>query len=940
MKNNFTRLFLIAMLFSAVAVHAQDGLFISEVADPGDEYTGRFIELYNAGDQAVDFGTTVIYLSRQSNGGSTWGNVQLTGTVAAGETFVLGGSAFTSWYGFAPDQETGILSGNGDDAYFLYTGGDHSSGTLHDIYGAIDTDGTGEAWEYLDSRAYRVGGITAPNTTWTASEWEITPANVADFDPGVHSTEIVVDTDPPVFETGYPMADNIEDVQFDLMAQLDETSTVYYVVLEDGATEPTVAEVKAGTGSGGADAVVSGSFAAGTSVATETVTGLTVEVSYDVFVVAEDDEATPNVQAGVSLVEVTTVVMPDVILKAAFDTDLTPFTQVSVVGDGQVWVQDSYNNDGYAKMSGYSGGAQDNDDYLISPAIDLDGSTSTIMSFATAANYSGPLLEVYISEDFTGTYDATEVGNATWTDISSNFSLSGGSWDWVESGEFDFTGYSGTVYIAFRYQSNPTDGAATWEVDNFMVTGFLPLGSDATLSDLTVDGTTVTGFDAATYTYTVELPAGTTAVPAVTATTTDQNATVVITDATDLSGDAAARTTTVEVTAQNGETTQTYSVVFNPVLEVADLGALRAAADETRKYIVAGEVYLTFQQSYRSKKYVQDANGGVEIDDSPGTITTTYEIGDGITGLEGTVEIYNGLLQFHPTADPGAATSTGNTLEPIVATPAEINADIPAYESRLVTVENVTIDEADGSTAFEDGSNYTINGASETMVLRVHFYGTSLTGEVIPDSANVTGIVVQYYGTAQLSPRSADDVVELVPYVPSNDATLSDLMVDGASIDGFTAAQLSYYVILPQGTTDVPVVTATATDGNATIEITDATDLTGDAAARTTTVVVTAEDGVTVKTYTVEFTVDVSVRDDVFSKVEVYPVPATNTLRLNNASHIRALTVFDITGSAVMRTDNTGNEQIILDITSLDNGVYMIRMSDDETTGVVRFVKQ
>jgi len=51
--------------------------------------------------------------------------------------------------------------------------------------------------------------------------------------------EEYTDVDPPVWDATYPMASNIADVQFDLAAKLDETSTVYYVVLDDGATAPT-----------------------------------------------------------------------------------------------------------------------------------------------------------------------------------------------------------------------------------------------------------------------------------------------------------------------------------------------------------------------------------------------------------------------------------------------------------------------------------------------------------------------------------------------------------------------------------------------------------------------------------------------------------------------------------------------------------------------------
>jgi hypothetical protein len=197
MKRKLTYLQMGAMLLLAISAHTQNGLFISEVTDPADEYSGRFIELYNGGTETVDFSTTTFYLSRQSNGGTGWGNLLLEGSVAPGEIFVIGGSSFEAIYGFAPDMVTGILIGNGDDAYFLYTNGDYTTGTLYDIYGALDVDGTGEPWEYEDSRAVRVVGVNAPTPLWSAAEWKITPADIADCDPGVHHNSGGGEEPPP-----------------------------------------------------------------------------------------------------------------------------------------------------------------------------------------------------------------------------------------------------------------------------------------------------------------------------------------------------------------------------------------------------------------------------------------------------------------------------------------------------------------------------------------------------------------------------------------------------------------------------------------------------------------------------------------------------------------------------------------------------------------------
>lgn len=83
--------------------------------------------------------------------------------------------------------------------------------------------------------------------------------------------------------------------------------------------------------------------------------------------------------------------------------------------------------------------------------------------------------------------------------------------------------------------------------------------TDATLSNLTYNGTTVTDFSINTLNYNVVLPQGTSAVPTVIATTSQSDpASAVVTDATSLPG-----TTTVLVTAQDGTTKNTYTIYFS-----------------------------------------------------------------------------------------------------------------------------------------------------------------------------------------------------------------------------------------------------------------------------------------------------------------------------------------------------------------------------------------
>ena len=86
-----------------------------------------------------------------------------------------------------------------------------------------------------------------------------------------------------------------------------------------------------------------------------------------------------------------------------------------------------------------------------------------------------------------------------------------------------------------------------------------PKSSVCTLSDLKSGGTTVSGFSANTTSYNIELPEGTTSVPAVVATCTDSNASASVSYG-NISNNAA--TTTVTVTAEDGTTTKTYSIHY------------------------------------------------------------------------------------------------------------------------------------------------------------------------------------------------------------------------------------------------------------------------------------------------------------------------------------------------------------------------------------------
>ena len=82
----------------------------------------------------------------------------------------------------------------------------------------------------------------------------------------------------------------------------------------------------------------------------------------------------------------------------------------------------------------------------------------------------------------------------------------------------------------------------------------------------------------------------------------------------------------------------------------------------------------------------------------------------------------------------------------------------------------------------------------------------------------------------------------------NNDSSLKALEYNDMPVPGFKDDKLDYEIILPAGTIDLPTISATASDANATITITQVLELPG-----TAVVTVTAEDGITTSTYSIYF---------------------------------------------------------------------------------------
>lgn len=134
------------------------------------------IELYVINDISD---LSVYGIGSANNGGGSDGEEFTFPNVSAvaGEyIYVASESAqFTTWFGFAPGYTSSALSINGDDAIELF-----KDGAVIDVFGDINTDGSGQPWEYMDGWASRNTNSNLNFGTFNIANWSFSGPNALD----------------------------------------------------------------------------------------------------------------------------------------------------------------------------------------------------------------------------------------------------------------------------------------------------------------------------------------------------------------------------------------------------------------------------------------------------------------------------------------------------------------------------------------------------------------------------------------------------------------------------------------------------------------------------------------------------------------------------------------------------------------------------------------
>ena len=107
------------------------------------------------------------------------------------------------------------------------------------------------------------------------------------------------------------------------------------------------------------------------------------------------------------------------------------------------------------------------------------------------------------------------------------------------------------------------------------------------------------------------------------------------------------------------------------------------------------------------------------------------------------------------------------------------------------------------------------------------------------------------------------------------------------------------------------------------------------------TVVVTAEDGVTTQTYTINITVDnTGIKQEAVNNISMYYNSFSDRLRIFNSGDVEMVEIYSLTGALVISERAYQQESLEISTGTLPNGLYVVRMklnANEIQTG--KFVK-
>ncbi|GAB1308395.1 DUF5689 domain-containing protein [Urechidicola sp. KH5] len=154
--------------------------------------------------------------------------------------------------------------------------------------------------------------------------------------------------------------------------------------------------------------------------------------------------------------------------EAQLMTDGWSWTNVN--GGSENFELRSFGGNSYMQASAFRSGEEPMEAWLITPIINLDGTTDEELTFETKVGFhNGDALTVFVSTDYSG-----DIDTATWALVDADLAdspSSGYGSSFTPSGSINISCLEGDVVVAFRYLGSDSGITTTFQVENVKVTG-------------------------------------------------------------------------------------------------------------------------------------------------------------------------------------------------------------------------------------------------------------------------------------------------------------------------------------------------------------------------------------------------------------------------------------------------------------------------------------
>lgn len=391
------------------------------------------------------------------------------------------------------------------------------------------------------------------------------------------------------------------------------------------------------------------------------------------------------------------------------------------------------------------------------------------------------------------------------------------------------------------------------------------------LADIQVNGKSISNFNANTYSYSVDLPYGTMAVPVVTAEGQEDAQTIEITQPTGTTGRA-----TIKVTAADKQTVSTYTLNFR-VAELADntlkdilingkslTGFIpsqtiyRVSLPTTTTTMPTVEAVSAYPVGAQTIQYTAPTkiDGGtyqIAVTTPGNAVPKTYKLnfrleassysllkdlqveGGYITDFAPDNYTYYVTLPMGTTALPKIKYELGDDFQSVSVveggldgttriTVTAANGDQTVYKivfttlkSEISTLAGIRINGTDLPDFSPNKTEYAYSlsiGTTEMPTIEPIKGDEYQTVNIVEGGLNGTTRITVAAGNGNTTVYQITFSVQ-----QATNATLKMIYIDGVELEGFDKDQLEYTVNLPQGTTKQPVVTYTQNDEYQTVTV-------------------------------------------------------------------------------------------------------------------------